>query len=80
MNDEVNCSMSLSLSRKNEDEMFLGASGCVRLKGEHMNRLHGTTIRHVGSFKQIEGVDFNETFDSVVKPMSFKTIYAIAPA
>lgn len=34
----------------------------------------------VRGFEQQEGVDFNENFASVVKPMSFKTVYAIASA
>ena len=34
----------------------------------------------VRGFDQQEGIDFNETFASVVKPMSFKTVYAIALA
>ena len=41
--------------------------------GEVTRYMYCTSTRDVGGFKQIEGVDFNETFDSVVKPMSFKT-------
>lgn len=34
----------------------------------------------VRGFEQREGIDFNETFASVVKPMSYKMIFAIAVA
>ena len=34
----------------------------------------------VRGFEQREGVDYNETFASVVKPMSYKAIFAIAAA
>jgi hypothetical protein len=34
----------------------------------------------VRGFEQREGIDFNETFASVVKPMSYKMIFAIAAA
>ena len=34
----------------------------------------------VRGFQQREGLDFNETFASVVKPMSYKAIFAIAAA
>ena len=34
----------------------------------------------VRGFEQREGIDFNETFASVVKPMSYKAIFALAAA
>ena len=34
----------------------------------------------VRGFEQREGIDYNETFASVVKPMSYKAIFAIAAA
>lgn len=34
----------------------------------------------VRGFEQVDGVDFNETFASVVKPMSYKVLFAIAAA
>ena len=34
----------------------------------------------VRGFEQTEGIDYNETFASVVKPMSYKAIFAIAAA
>jgi hypothetical protein len=34
----------------------------------------------VPGFQQREGLDYNETFASVVKPMSYKTMFAIAAA
>jgi hypothetical protein len=34
----------------------------------------------VKGFEQREGIDFNETFASVVKPMSYKMIFAITAA
>ncbi|EDN03770.1 hypothetical protein HCAG_01635 [Histoplasma mississippiense (nom. inval.)] len=46
---------------------------------------HGEVIRHkarwvVRGFTQKEGVDYDETFASVVKPMSYKTLFAIGAA
>ena len=45
----------------------------------------GEIVRHkarwvVRGFEQREGIDFNETFASVVKPMSYKAIFALAAA
>ena len=45
----------------------------------------GEVVRHkarwvVRGFEQQEGIDFNETFASVVKPMSYKAIFALAAA
>lgn len=42
-------------------------------------------VRHkarwvVRGFEQREGIDFNETFASVVKPMSYKAIFALTAA
>jgi Reverse transcriptase (RNA-dependent DNA polymerase) len=34
----------------------------------------------VRGFKQREGLDFHETFASVVKPISYKAIFALAAA
>jgi hypothetical protein len=46
---------------------------------------HGEVVRHKGrwvvrGFTQEEGVDYDETFASVVKPMSYKALLAIAAA
>ena len=46
---------------------------------------HGEVLRHkarwvVRGFTQEEGVDYDETFASVVKPMSYKALFAIAAA
>jgi len=46
---------------------------------------NGEVLRHkarlvVRGFRQQEGNDFNETFASVVKPMSYKALFAIAAA
>jgi hypothetical protein len=46
---------------------------------------HGEVVRHkcrwvVRGFTQEEGVDYDETFASVVKPMSYKALLAIAAA
>jgi hypothetical protein len=46
---------------------------------------HGEVIRHksrwvVRGFTQEEGVDYDETFASVVKPMSYKALFAIGAA
>ncbi len=46
---------------------------------------HGEILRHkarwvVRGFEQVEGLDYTETFASVVKPMSYKAMYAIAAA
>ncbi|KAL3246854.1 hypothetical protein ABHI18_010803 [Aspergillus niger] len=46
---------------------------------------HGEVIRHkcrwvVRGFTQEEGIDYDETFASVVKPMSYKALFAIAAA
>lgn len=46
---------------------------------------HGQIVRYkarwvVKGFEQIEGIDYLETFASVVKPMSYKAIFAIVAA
>ncbi|KAI2707448.1 hypothetical protein CBS147333_9344 [Penicillium roqueforti] len=46
---------------------------------------HGEIIRHksrwiVRGFTQEEGIDYDETFASVVKPMSYKALFAIGAA
>ncbi|KAI1676237.1 RVT-2 domain containing protein [Pyrenophora tritici-repentis] len=46
---------------------------------------HGEVLRHkarwvVRGFEQQEGIDYQETFAAVVKPMSYKAIFAIAAA
>jgi Reverse transcriptase (RNA-dependent DNA polymerase) len=46
---------------------------------------HGEIFRYkarwvVRGFEQREGLDFHETFASVVKPMSYKAIFALAAA
>lgn len=45
----------------------------------------GEVIRHksrwvVGGFRQQQGIDYDETFAPVVKPMSYKALFAIAAA
>lgn len=59
------------------------------LRGKWVYKLkrgpHGEVLRHkarwvVRGFEQMDGQDFNETFASVVKPMSYKAIFAIAAA
>jgi hypothetical protein len=59
------------------------------LSGKWVFRLkrgpHGEVVRHkcrwvVRGFTQEEGVDYDETFASVVKPMSNKALFAIAAA
>ena len=46
------------------------AGGVIRYKARWVVR----------GFEQREGIDFNETFASVVKPMSYKAIFALAAA
>ena len=46
---------------------------------------HGEVVRHksrwvVRGFTQEEGIDYDETFASVVKPMSYKALFAIGAA
>ena len=46
---------------------------------------HGEILRYkarwvVRGFEQREGIDFNETFATVVKPMSYKALFALAAA
>ena len=52
---------------------------------KHKRGPDGSIIRYkarwvVRGFEQREGIDFNETFASVVKPMSYKAIFALAAA
>lgn len=44
---------------------------------------HGSVTRHkarwvVKGYNQVYGIDYNETFASVVKPMSYKALFAVA--
>ena len=64
-------------------------ANCRPLRGKWVYRLKwGPTseiIRYkarwvVGGFEQREGIDYREIFASVVKPMSYKAIFAIAAA
>lgn len=59
------------------------------LRGRWVYRLkrgpHGEVLRHkarwvVRGFEQVDGRDFYETFASVVKPMSYKALFALAAA
>ena len=45
-----------------------------------MEKSSATKRWMVQGFKQLEGLNYNETFVSVVKPMSYKAILAISPA
>ena len=52
---------------------------------KHKRAVNGEIIRYkarwvVRGFEQKEGIDYNETFASVVKPMSYKAIFAVAAA
>lgn len=52
---------------------------------KHKRGLNGEILRYksrwvVRGFEQREGLDYNETFASVVKPMSYKLLFAIAAA
>ena len=52
---------------------------------KHKCGVNGEIIRYkarwvVRGFEQKEGIDYNETFASVVKPMSYKAIFAVATA
>ena len=52
---------------------------------KHKRGVTGEIVRYkarwvVRGFEQQEGVDYNETFASVVKPMSYKVIFALAAA
>ncbi|EGU86823.1 hypothetical protein FOXB_02659 [Fusarium oxysporum f. sp. conglutinans Fo5176] len=49
-----------------------------RKRGENGQVLRYKARFVVRGFEQREGIDFNETFASVVKPMSYKMIFAIA--
>ncbi len=51
-----------------ENKMWVSVAGCPPGR------------RALRGFEQREGVDYSETFASVVKPMSQKAIFAIAPA
>ncbi|EGU82049.1 hypothetical protein FOXB_07438 [Fusarium oxysporum f. sp. conglutinans Fo5176] len=64
-------------------------NGRKALRGKWVFKLkrgeNGQVLRYkarfvVRGFEQREGIDFNETFASVVKPMSYKMIFAIAAA
>lgn len=64
-------------------------TNCHVLSGRWVYKLkrgpHGEVIRHkarwvVRGFEQVEGLDYVETFASVVKPMSYKALFAMAAA
>lgn len=60
---------------------FLRGKWIYRIKRGFSGKIVRFKARWViRGFEQQKGVDFNETFASVVKPMSFKTVYAIASA
>jgi hypothetical protein len=59
------------------------------LKGKWVYKIKrgptGDILRHkarwvVKGYAQIDGIDYNETFASVVKPMSYKALFAVAAA
>ena len=63
------------------DRISLGGKWVFRLKrgpGGEITRFKARWV--VKGFQQQEGIDYNQTFASVVKPMSYKSIFAIAAA
>ena len=63
------------------DRRVLPGKWVYKLKRGHQGKI----LRHksrwvVRGFMQQEGLDYNETFATVVKPMSYKTLFAIAAA
>ncbi|KAM4061991.1 reverse transcriptase (RNA-dependent DNA polymerase) [Hirsutella rhossiliensis] len=70
-----------SLVARPADKKILSGKWVYKLK----KGPNGEILRHkarwvVRGFEQTEGIDYNETFASVVKPMSYKAIFAIAAA
>lgn len=63
------------------DKRILSGKWIYKLK----RGANGEVLRYkarwvVRGFEQTEGIDYNETFASVVKPMSYKALFAIAAA
>ncbi|KAJ5473962.1 hypothetical protein N7475_003528 [Penicillium sp. IBT 31633x] len=84
MLDEVN-----SLNQNKTWELVDPPKNRRILSGKWVYKLkrgpHGEVIRYksrwvVRGFTQEEGIDYDETFASVVKPMSYKALFAIAAA
>lgn len=78
-----------SLNQNKTWELFDPPGNRHILSGKWVFKLkrgpHGEVIRHksrwvVRGFTQEEGVDYDETFASVVKPMSYKALFAIGAA
>ena len=84
MIDEVNShkqNKTWTLVDPPKDRRILSGKWVFKLK----RGPHGEVIRYkcrwvVRGFTQEEGVDYDETFASVVKPMSYKALFAIAAA
>ena len=79
--DSVNANNSYKLVFIPPNRRALRAKWVYRLKRGAM----GEVLRHkarwvVRGFEQREGIHFNETFASVVKPMSYRALFAIAAA
>lgn len=78
-----------SLHENNTWELVNRPPGRKVLRGKWVYKLKrgpsGEILRYkarwvVRGFEQEEGIDYNETFASVVKPMSYKTIFAFSAA
>jgi hypothetical protein len=84
MTDEVNSlkqNKTWELVDPPKDRRVLSGKWVFKLK----RGSHGEVVRHkcrwvVRGFTQEEGIDYDETFASVVKPMSYKALLAIAAA
>jgi hypothetical protein len=63
------------------DRRILSGKWVFKLKqGPHSEVIHHKCRWVVRGFTQEEGIDYNETFALVVKPMSYKALFAIAAA
>jgi transposase InsO family protein len=70
-----------SLVARPTDKRILSGKWVYKLKRGASGELLRYKARWVvRGFEQTEGIDYNETFASVVKPMSYKAIFAIAAA
>lgn len=79
--DAVNANFTYKLVFLPPNRRALRAKWVYRIKRGAM----GEILRHkarwvVRGFEQREGIDFNETFASVVKPMSYRALFALAAA
>ena len=74
-------SQTWRLSAIPSDRIPLGGKWVFRLKRGPKGEITRFKARWVvKGFQQREGIDYNQTFASVVKPMSYKSIFAIAAA